>query len=393
MDALLLSVWKLMKYSTVKAAVFREAQTVENQKKMKLLKVSTTRWLSHGDSSKRLVSRFTSLKNALDALIQEKTVPEVKGIRDSLLEPNTILMLLLLCDLIYGEMCTKFSRLNEEINKMLTEDGKEFSTHAKEFLSLSKIGMAGARRLRQNDLFDENENDEDILKKIEDFKVKIKIPFLEELSKEINTAIQIDDPIFLAFDAFNVNATLTKEQIHEKVSTLKAFYGHQQQSKFEGNVNFAEALIDSSAITDESIDSFFKDFRYAVQKETDERNAQIRKLVENKQLDPSNIAQYKDEHPLHQSKVYRNMYGDRREYKELMKLFKFSLLIPPSTANVERGFSMLTMMLTKQRNLLSPSSIDKIMRLIWLGPQNFDDETWEKLVDDYRDSKERRIAL
>lgn len=33
MDALLRSVWKLMKYSTVKVAVFGEAQTTESQKK------------------------------------------------------------------------------------------------------------------------------------------------------------------------------------------------------------------------------------------------------------------------------------------------------------------------------------------------------------------------
>ena len=99
-DALLLSVWKLMKYSNVKAAVFGEAQTAESQKKLKLLKVSTTRWLSHGDSNKRLVSRFTSLKSTLDALTQEKAEPEVKGICDSLLEPNTILMLLLLSDVL-----------------------------------------------------------------------------------------------------------------------------------------------------------------------------------------------------------------------------------------------------------------------------------------------------
>ena len=109
-------------------------------------------------------------------------------------------------------------------------------------------------------------------------------------------------------------------------------------------------MIDKSAITDESIDCFFKDFQRVVQKEIDERNAKIRKLVESKQLDPSKIAQYKDEYPLHQSKVYQQMYDDRKEYEELMKLFKFSLLITPSTANVERGFSVLTMMLTKQHS-------------------------------------------
>ena len=81
------------------------------------------------------------------------------------------------------------------------------------------------------------------------------------------------------------------------------------------------------------------------------------------------------------------------EYEELFRLFKSSLLITPSTANVERGFSVLTLMLSKQRNLLSLNSIDKIICLVLLGPQKFDDAMWEQLVDEYPDTKDRCIAL
>ena len=38
--------------------------------------------------------------------------------------------------------------------------------------------------------------------------------------------------------------------------------------------------------------------------------------------------------------------------KSFMKLFKISLLINPSTTNVEKGFSVLTLLSTKQRNAL-----------------------------------------
>ena len=54
-DALILAVWKLMKYSSVKVSVFGAAQTVEGLKNVKLLKAAPTRWLSHGDASQRLV--------------------------------------------------------------------------------------------------------------------------------------------------------------------------------------------------------------------------------------------------------------------------------------------------------------------------------------------------
>ena len=69
------------------------------------------------------------------------------------------------------------------------------------------------------------------------------------------------------------------------------------------------------------------------------------------------------------------MFAYRNEYGELFRLFKISLLITPSNANVERDFSVLILMLSKQRNLFGPNSIDKIMRLVLLGPQKFYDAT------------------
>ena len=47
-DSVLLSCWKMMKYSTVKKAVFGEAQETMGEKRVKLLKAAATRWLSHG---------------------------------------------------------------------------------------------------------------------------------------------------------------------------------------------------------------------------------------------------------------------------------------------------------------------------------------------------------
>ena len=64
-----------------------------------------------------------------------------------------------------------------------------------------------------------------------------------------------------------------------------------------------------------------------------------------------------------------------------------------STANVERGFSVLGLLATKQRNCLSQSTLDKLMRIVLLDPENFDDGTWETLLDKYRDMSDRCIDL
>ena len=43
-----------------------------------------------------------------------------------------------------------------------------------------------------------------------------------------------------------------------------------------------------------------------------------------------------------------------------MKLAKISVLTTPTTANVERQFSVLALLLTKLRNTLAPNSLDKL---------------------------------
>ena len=86
-------------------------------KNLKLLKAAPARWLSHGEVSKRLVSRFESLADALDTLINRKAAPDIKRIRDKLLRLNIILMLLLLSDFLAH--VNQFSRHLQTRNQML----------------------------------------------------------------------------------------------------------------------------------------------------------------------------------------------------------------------------------------------------------------------------------
>ena len=130
-----------------------------------------------------------------------------------------------------------------------------------------------------------------------------------------------------------------------------------------------------------------------MRREEDKRNEEIRKLIENKNLQSGKAAQYKEDHPIAPSDIYETLMKERSEYPELMILFKFSLLITPSTTNIKRGFSVLGLLATKQGDCLSPSTLDKVMRIILLGPEKFDDRTWETLIDKYRDMSDRRIDL
>ena len=165
-------------------------------KNLKLLKAAPARWLSHGEVSKRLVSRFESLADALDTLINGKAAPDIKRIRDKLLGLNIILMLLLLSDFLAH--VNQFSRHLQTRNQMLMAlDLLNLHCH---FYSCKKKRMMLSRRLRRHNLIEA----EDLLTLITEFKSNVKTPFMSDLIVELNDALKINDPVLLAFDVFNI---------------------------------------------------------------------------------------------------------------------------------------------------------------------------------------------
>lgn len=55
--------------------------------------------------------------------------------------------------------------------------------------------------------------------------------------------------------------------------------------------------------------------------------------------------------------------------------------------------SLFCLLVIKQKSLLSPQSINQLMRLVLLGLDDFEETTQEKLVDNYIKQKEQRIKL
>ena len=152
-------------------------------------------------------------------------------------------------------------------------------------------------------------------------------------------------------------------------------FQHSMASTFNNKTNMAEPIIVKLGLSQDEIRSFFSDFDAEVLREEDKKNEGIQKLIENQKFQLGKVAQCKEDHPIVPSDIYKTLMKERSEYPELMILFKFSLLITPSTANVERGFSVFSLLATKQQNCLSPSTLDKLMRIVLLSPEKFDDRT------------------
>ena len=64
--------------------------------------------------------------------------------------------------------------------------------------------------------------------------------------------------------------------------------------------------------------------------------------------------------------------------------------IPPTTSNVERGFSVMNLICTPLRTSLSESNLDRFMRISINGPETFDETDVEKMVDIFKRTRDNR---
>ena len=150
--------------------------------------------------------------------------------------------------------------------------------------------MKLARKLRGHNLI-EITNLNETEDKINNFNRTIKVLFLEEVLKELDLAFSLDDPVFLAFHAFNVSSdTFDLEKREQCVNVLSTFYGERKSSTFNNETNTAEPIIDKLALIQDEIRSFFS----ILMLKCDEKTNEMRKfetLIENKKLQPGKVAQ------------------------------------------------------------------------------------------------------
>ena len=79
----------------MKQSIFEEVQMQQDLKPLKITKACVTRWLTHGESCIQVILRFEPLLDALDSIFMERGDAEAKGVRNQLLQPEIICMLLL----------------------------------------------------------------------------------------------------------------------------------------------------------------------------------------------------------------------------------------------------------------------------------------------------------
>ena len=86
--------------------------------------------------------------------------------------------------------------------------------------------------------------------------------------------------------------------------------------------------------------------------------------------------------------------GTLQNCSNIAILFKISLLIPPSTSNVERGFSVMNLICIPLRSSLNEQNLDRFMRICINGPEKLNDDMLNELIQDFEKANDnRRLEL
>ena len=406
------TLWKIFKYSTTKQAIFEESQEIFELSPTKILKACTTRWLTHGESCARVISCYEPLIDTLDTVFVEKGDAEAKGIRDQLLESNIICMLLLLAEvlapinnfskflqtgtLLYCSVSAKLERLLERlrnindslINHAAVGSNLLYFPKVTSFLEISCQRNDLGCNLRCRNLASENEPQELLTK----FLTETGYPFIEDLVEDISEALSEKDTVLPAFKVFYPNQLDTNRV--NLLETLCDHYGKEIVDVFENEERVAAAVVITQGVTAESEDFFleFDDINISL---TDAVKTEARKKLDKREIKQDGVYIYINKHKPSSCDIYSVMCknGSADRFPQIMKLFKLSLLIPPSTSGVECGFSVMNLLVSPLSATLNENNVDRLMRICLDGPDKLSDHQLEQLVDNFRDAAPRRIVL
>ena len=412
LDSVMLCLWKLFKNSTVRTAVFDNAQMADE---VKILRAALTRWLTHGKTAIRITSRFKQLIAALDTLYATRRDDDAKGIRDRLLRPTTIMMLLLAEALVpmnifscflqtrhltYLTAMEKFkscvSSLNAIKRKILSFDphanstphGLKYFGNVIEFLLISKYGLSSTHDLR------DSETVNTVSASINAFIVNVADPFMRDLIKEVETAMDETSPILPAFELFSPRSQRgSQEEREEFLLTLCEYYGSLQSDVFNGEQVVSPAIVNLQEALIECYD-FFELFDQTVYQEEERVRNQARREC----ISTSEMAKYFEANKPNSADIYAALETSYSfsAFPNIRRLFRLSLLIPPSTGNVERGFSTMNLLCTELRSSLNGRNLDALMRICINGKGTFSQAELEEMVDRFKTSNgasTRRISL
>ena len=399
-----------MKNSNVRHSIFQEVQQNHGLLPLKLIKAAVTRWLSHGKASERVLVRFEPLVCSLEACYLRKREPAILGVRDQLIDPQMVAIICLLADVIKStnllQLRLQASHLNfldippmvaklidslEEKKANLDSPGDSFYSRLSQFLGVLDTIAKTSKVTRAKIVFDKKE-----------FEEKIAKPFIQDLIAEVRWAFDIPPSLqgMSTLDPQRFPADADDSYGQAEIESLKSFYG----SPCQVEEKIFAPVVDPTAVTNEF--SAFKAFvgRKKSDYEEDKSLALLKlkaekETLEKKKESPFNSGNKKrqlekklkdceeeiSKESTSQKYTFEIMFRQWMRSKhssrhpEMTKLLNLAALIPPSTAEVERIFSLVNLIVTPLRKKLDVATVAQCVRICKYG--KFSEGDFKEILD------------
>ena len=186
-------------------------------------------------------------------------------------------------------------------------------------------------------------------------------------------------PVLSGFDLFFPDAVdKSKENLMDLLKTLCDHYGTSINDSYEGQTTTATPVINPV-----NAKSKFEDFMEAFDNAVSFLNEKLKKSAKQLVRESKDSETYMETKRTTSVDVYKYLVADGslKQFVNIAGLFKTSLLIPPTTSNVEGGFSVMNLICIPLRTSLSESNLDRFMRISINGPETFGETDVEKMVE------------
>ena len=358
----LLTIWKAFHYSPKKAEKLAEVQAELNSPELKMLKPSDTRWLARERAVRAVRRSLPALVNTFEEIYEETGDAEAHGIASLLTKYNTVACIYMLSDVLHTVAKLQGSLQGKEVDlasvpgmvdstiqrlkelKENTSSSTWFKDHCDVFTDPSQLGA------RNIDLTESMKAQ---------FLQKVYRPYIQSVIDHISGRLESTDLIssMSVFDPRHLPDDEEKlsEYGVEKIKTLANFYGCVQEVRFEGNRGVSKPDIDP-----EDTESEWKLFRRLM------------------------FIQQKDSCLQQVLSVFLSSADIAAAFPNLAKLAAILIVLPITTATVERTFSSMKLIKTRLRSRMGESTLEHAMRICIEGPDQLPSETLEAVIDHYK---------
>ena len=219
---------------------------------------------------------------------------------------------------------------------------------------------------------------------------------ITDLITEIMNAMEETSPMLSTFDLSNPDAIYKDNDIHN--AFLKTMIDHYKQpitDRYENHTTRAIPVINTPQ-TKVEFEEFMEELDGAVTSLNKKFTKNVNQLVTMQKLKSSGVDNYLQVNIITSTDVYKYLSADGmwKNYSNMALLFKISLLIAPSTSNVELGFLVMNLLCTPLRSSLSETNLNQFMRMCVNGPTSFTDAQCEEVLNNFKVmNNNRRLDL